>query len=89
MTKQISIQIKQNDPGDCTVKVSNQTGKICFNGTLEQLVQKLTATENNQQLKNDIIAVKSIIEEVIPELEDSAEYSRNELRKALLIFNKI
>lgn len=38
--------------------------------------------------KTPLIAVKSILEEVIPELEDIAEYSRNELRKALIIINK-
>ncbi|MEP2026960.1 MAG: hypothetical protein ABJH98_17920 [Reichenbachiella sp.] len=41
-----------------------------------------------QTIKEAMIASKSIIESVIPELEDIAEYSKNELRKAKIILDK-
>ena len=41
-----------------------------------------------EEVKKNLVAAKAIIENVIPQLEDIAEYSKNELRSANLILNE-
>lgn len=65
----------------CLIDITYKN-QIVFTGTFDKLAQKLRAEHET------LIAAKEIIEEVVPELDGIAEYSRNELRKALLIINK-
>lgn len=55
---------------------------------IQKTVLMVHAHINIKTIKKMLVAAHSIITEVIPELEDLAEYSKNELRKAKIILDE-
>lgn len=82
--------LKENEQLKQDLQEAEQRSKDSYELRLE-LQDAESEKEKLQALNTELLealrAIKSITNDVIPELEDIAEYSRNELRSALIIIN--